>query len=33
VDWIHLPEDRDQWQDLVNMMCNEMSRSIKGRAS
>jgi hypothetical protein len=22
VDWVHLTQDRDQWQDLVNMVMN-----------
>jgi hypothetical protein len=29
VDWIHLAQDRDQWQALMNS--NEPSGSIKGR--
>jgi hypothetical protein len=30
VDWIHLPQDRDQQWGLVNMVTN-LSGSIKGR--
>jgi hypothetical protein len=29
VDWIHLAQDRDQWQALVNMVINLLG-SIKG---
>jgi hypothetical protein len=30
MDWIHLAQDRDQWQALVNTV-NEPLGSIKGR--
>jgi hypothetical protein len=29
VDWMHIAEDRDHWQALVNN-CNEPSGSMKG---
>jgi hypothetical protein len=29
MDWIDLVEDRDHWIDLMNMVLNELSGSIK----
>jgi len=30
VDWVHLAQDRNQWQDLVNTIINLLVLAIKG---